>query len=202
MRRIVKQRPDLFHASDLAQGRGEGVGFGAAHRWIVKPEIDAVRCQRRGRDLGESRRRALAHEGAAADLAVDQPLCRGLGIGAADGANGQTKLIGQFTMRWDPDASRQKPVGDVVGQRRHNRQIARPSVLCEVWYPICHHNNVSIVTVGRAYYHHRIAAIFKLYRNMRSKYRYNGGSKALIAAMVSSSDGFTPPWFQAGAHPW
>jgi len=59
-------------------------------------------------------------KGATTDLAVDQYLRRGLGIGAVDGADGQPKLIGEFTMRRHPDASRQKFIGNVVGPRRHD----------------------------------------------------------------------------------
>ena len=138
--------PEADQGRQVWSGRKVSQGGGKAFAPIpgrrqVEAEIDQPAFIARGigkGGLGGAGLTRLADEGATADLTVNEAAAFGLGIGAADGADGNAEPIGEVTVSRQAVSRRQAAVGNVIGKGIGDRLIARALAIVDLWKPNCH----------------------------------------------------------------
>ena len=124
-----------------------------AHRFGVDGAADHVDPQVDG-DVVDQRQKlravpdsGIADEGAAPDLAGQQSLLLGQGIGPAHGADGNAETPSEIALRRETVACPQRTVGDRIGNGIGDGLIPRAAPLLDLWLPNCHGVNIAIDTL-------------------------------------------------------
>ena len=135
MRGVGHQVHQVAAVGDFLQGIGEGIPLGVPHRRKVQSEIDPAPV-RTGWYLAHVPADPAAHEGAAANFAIDQAAPRGFRIGARYRADGDAELIGQLAVCWQLRARLQGAGGNVFRHGAGNREIFRSGPVAQVGDPV------------------------------------------------------------------
>jgi hypothetical protein len=140
-------RPQVGGCPGIGRNLGEALGDQrpvAGIRGAIDRELDQVPGAVVHRVGAAGRGSRAPDKGAAPDLAGDEAAFGSERVGAADGADGDAKAIGQVALRRQARALRQAPVGDLLGQGIDQRAIARPRSRGEIRNPHCHGDNIII----------------------------------------------------------
>ncbi len=95
----------------------------------------------------------VEHIGSAPDLTADEPTFAHHIVGASDGANGDTNVIGEIALRRQFCANRQGAIANCLFDLVCNPRIKRTMTLLNVREPICHSDNYLDYTANYVNYH-------------------------------------------------
>src|SRR5207247_5131985 len=143
VRQVLEQAGQILRPAEGGQRLRQLTVLDLAHREI-EAQIDEHRLAARRHPEIETTGAVPPDERTPPDLARDQAASLGLGVTAADGADGGAEDRGQVTMRGETRSLLERAPGDVVRHRVRDGPVAGSGTMPQVGSPDCHGDNIQI----------------------------------------------------------